>query len=84
MANVDTWIALSAQESAQCEEAWQALSVERRRTAGPSSSGSSQLGPIEELAEEEPTIGVTISEDRLFEVDVKSMEAGHFLKATQP
>ena len=68
--NVDTWIALSAQESAQCEEAWQALSEERRRTAGPSSGGSSQLGPLEELAEERPTIGATISEDRLFEVDV--------------
>lgn len=85
--NVDTWIALSAQESAQCEEAWQALSEEERQAADLSSKpDSSQLGSgsMEELVEEEHTIGVTISEDKLFEVDVKSMEASHFLKFICP
>jgi hypothetical protein len=77
--NIDSWIALSIQESVQCEEAWHALSDEQRHAAEASSSEDNQPEPLEELAEEESTVGVTLSEDRLFEVDVKSMEASYSL-----
>ncbi|KAF8508209.1 DDHD domain-containing protein [Gautieria morchelliformis] len=82
--NIDSWIALSIQESAQCEEAWHALSDEQRHAAEASCSEDYQPGPLEELGEEESTVGVTLSEDRLFEVDVKSMEAGHSLMILRP
>ena len=71
---VDSWVALSVLESAQCEEAWRALSEEQKLAAEASFNIDSRVGPPEDLAEEDQTVGVTISEDKLFEVDVKNME----------
>jgi hypothetical protein len=77
VSNVDTWIALSAQESARCEEAWQALSEEQRLAAEVSAEGNGSE-PVEDADDE--TVGISISEDRLFEVDVRTMEAGSLLE----
>jgi hypothetical protein len=76
--NVDSWIALSVQESSRCEESWQALSEDQKFAAEASPNNDSRAGPLEDQVEEEQTIGITISEDKLFEVDVKSMEVSHF------
>ncbi|KIJ54720.1 hypothetical protein M422DRAFT_41955 [Sphaerobolus stellatus SS14] len=83
----DTWIAFTEEESAQCEEAWNALSEEQRaaaETAGESgtrpgsSQATSETGDNQEVPSDtedtEETVGVTIFEDRLFEVDVRTME----------
>ncbi|KAF8575448.1 hypothetical protein K439DRAFT_1641371 [Ramaria rubella] len=75
VANVDTWIALSVQESEKCEEAWKALPKEQQIAAEEAvDSDRPQPDSEEDQADEDETVGVTISEDRLFEVDVRLME----------
>ena len=72
--HVDSWIALTVQESAQCEQAWQTLSEEQQLAAEASSSNDRcHPGSLEDL-DKEQTVGIAISEDKLFEVDVRSME----------
>ena len=68
-----TWQAFTAEESAQCEEAWQNLSEEERRQAEDDSldNQSSPNSAEDYDDEEDDTVGVSIAKDKLFEVDVR-------------
>jgi len=78
--NVDTWIALTEEESAQCEEAWDSLSAEQRIAAEADAEGGSRAesqgskSVVDNSDEEDETVGITIFEDRLFEINVRNME----------
>jgi hypothetical protein len=78
VSNADTWIALSEEESALCEEAWGALS-EEQQAAALAADGCASPIKSQGVEPDEPEylddVGISIHEDRLFEVDVKSMEA---------
>ncbi|KAL5482713.1 hypothetical protein ACEPAI_9307 [Sanghuangporus weigelae] len=68
------WQAFTAQESDECEHAWRSLSDEERTAAEESNDSDSVERNAEDIEDEdEDTIGVSIAEDKLFEVDVRSM-----------
>lgn len=74
---VDTWIALTEEESLECEKAWNTLSDEERTVAVLASEdrGSKQCHRRGSSEDDEDSVGISIFDDKLFEVDVKSMEA---------
>ncbi|KAL5501511.1 hypothetical protein ACEPAH_8771 [Sanghuangporus vaninii] len=68
------WQAFTAQESDECERAWRSLSDEERTAAEESNDSDNIERNAEDIEDEdEDTIGVSIAEDKLFEVDVRSM-----------
>ncbi|KAL5524599.1 hypothetical protein ACEPAF_9739 [Sanghuangporus sanghuang] len=68
------WQAFTAQESDECEHAWRSLSDEERTAAEESNDSDSVERNAEDIEDEdEDSIGVSIAEDKLFEVDVRSM-----------
>ncbi|GJJ15605.1 hypothetical protein Clacol_009883 [Clathrus columnatus] len=85
--HINTWVALSAEESLKCEIAWNDLSKDEQAIALESSRDNNKTtandAAIEESDSEDETVGVTIFQDRLFEVDVRSMESGLKLTSYQ-
>lgn len=74
------WQAFTAQESEECERAWRALSDEERAAAEESNDSEDVEKSAEDIEDEdEETIGVSIAQDKLFEVDVRSMRVSHVL-----
>ena len=78
------WQAFTAEESAACEAAWQALSnVERKRSEGLDVGGGEEGGEdgqnvrSNDKVVDEDTVGVSIARDKLFEVDVKRMQVSN-------
>ncbi|KAH8114537.1 DDHD domain-containing protein [Phellopilus nigrolimitatus] len=70
-----SWQAFTAEESAECEAAWLNLSDEERRLAEEDEGMSSTSGKSEDPDDEDrDTVGVSIAKDKLFEVDVRSMQ----------
>ena len=68
------WQAFTAEESEQCEEAWQNLSTEERAGAESGEDDDVDKRSSSDLNdEEEDVVGVSIAKDKLFEVDVRSM-----------
>ncbi|KAL5520107.1 hypothetical protein ACEPAG_1767 [Sanghuangporus baumii] len=68
------WQAFTTQESDECERAWRSLSDEERTAAEEINESDSVERNAEDIEDEdEDTIGVSIAEDKLFEVDVRSM-----------
>lgn len=78
--SIDSWVALTAEESLECETAWNALSEVEKAIALESSwnntTDTDKAAHTEDSDSEDETIGVTIFDDRLFEVDVRTMEVG--------
>ncbi|THH10470.1 hypothetical protein EW145_g1291 [Phellinidium pouzarii] len=69
-----TWQAFTAEESSECEEAWQALSDQERRMAEEEKNSTEDPTCSEDIDDDdEEIIGVSIAKDKLFEVDVRSM-----------
>ncbi|EJD50770.1 hypothetical protein AURDEDRAFT_182151 [Auricularia subglabra TFB-10046 SS5] len=65
----DAWRAFSEDESAACEAAWQRLPKDLQHNSG------EDLAAIEtDDSLEDDTVGVAIMRDRLFEVDVRTMQ----------
>ncbi|KAG8888357.1 hypothetical protein FRB98_007932 [Tulasnella sp. 332] len=62
-----TWQPLTREESDACEEAWQELNPEARHNLSESS-------PSAEDDQDEFKVGIPVSNDKLFEVDVRSMQ----------
>lgn len=70
-----SWQAFTAEESAECEAAWLNLSDEERRLAEEDEGMSTTAGKSEDPDDEDrDTVGVSIAKDKLFEVDVRSMQ----------
>ena len=70
-----SWLAFSEEESKQCEDAWEQLSEEEKKTAselGNQEKSNSENGDEED--DDEETVGVSIAQDKLFEVDVRRMQ----------
>lgn len=82
--SADTYVALSPEESEQCEEAWKSLSEEEQAVALELSwsSANKVQNVAEDFENEDETVGVTIFDDRLFEIDVRTMEVSQPLFAT--
>ena len=75
------WIPFTVEESLECEAAWASLSDdEHKRACESNRPESSEISSGEE--EDEEFVGVSIAEDKLFEIDVRSMTVGHH--ATHP
>ena len=73
-----SWLAFTDEESAACEEAWQALPEEERhnieQSAAENTIAGGELAVDEEDVElHDEKVGVSIARDKLFEVDVKSL-----------
>ncbi|KAI5122806.1 hypothetical protein M0805_000148 [Coniferiporia weirii] len=73
--DVTTWQAFTAEESSKCELAWQALSDEERKLAEEERAVEElDSDDVDDDDDDEQTVGVSIAKDRLFEVDVRSMQ----------
>ena len=68
-----TWQAFTADESTECEGAWQNLSEEERQRIedGFIHDDSRRTSADLDDDDDEDTVGVSIAKDKLFEVDVK-------------
>ncbi|CCA71004.1 related to phosphatidic acid-preferring phospholipase A1 [Serendipita indica DSM 11827] len=70
-----SWTKLSRDESNGCEAAWRNLSDQERLSSTPINDvidDEPPLTAVEEI-EDDPSIGVAIGKERLFEVDVRTM-----------
>lgn len=65
------WQPFTREESDACEDAWQALSEDEKVTS---------LSPTDDITDEyhdDIKVGIPVSRDKLFEVDVISMKVNH-------
>lgn len=71
-----SWLAFTEEESKECEDAWNLLSDAEKKAAADAvaqEKTESDTGDDDEEDEEE-TVGVSIAQDKLFEVDVRRMQ----------
>lgn len=66
------WQPFTAEESSGCESAWLELNEEDRKRAEEDEDLDIAKQHEEDEDDEDETVGVSISKDRLFEVDVRS------------
>lgn len=67
-----SWLAFTAEESAGCETAWQDMSEEKKKLAEEDEDPDVSKQHEEDEEDDDETVGVSIAEDKLFEVDVRS------------
>lgn len=73
--SIPTWQPLTREESDACEASWQELNPEARLNVYSPRDGSA--GGDDDDTDETLKVGIPVSSDRLFEVDVRSMQVIH-------
>lgn len=67
------WLAFTGPESSECEDAWKRLSDEEKHIAEEETTGTPKE-PVDVDDDEDDIVGVSIAKDKLFEVDVRTMQ----------